>query len=223
MGRTIKDWFGHSLTILWARVVALAGFAALALGPLLDLANDPAINTQVQALLDPRYVPFYLIGIGITTELARWRTAGKVALIAGALWLAAPAPAAAGNCLIAGDSIAVGLGQVMRECATDARIGISSAAVIARIGPAGVLIVSAGSNDPHNPRLIANLKVIRAKAGGRVIWIAPVDRIAAAAVRAVAGIHGDAVIGFAPAADHVHPRGYGDMARQVRALMAGAS
>jgi hypothetical protein len=77
MWATIKGWFGHSLTILVARVVALAGALAAAVGPALDLLNDQGISTQVQAILDPKFVPYYIIVIGVLTELARWRTAGK--------------------------------------------------------------------------------------------------------------------------------------------------
>jgi len=70
----IKAWFRHSLTILWARVLALAGLLLAAGQSLLD---DPAINSAVQTLLRPKYIPYYVIAVGLITEIARRRTAGK--------------------------------------------------------------------------------------------------------------------------------------------------
>jgi len=70
----IKAWFKHSVTILWARVVALAGIA-LAAGQ--SLLGDPSINSAVQSILQPKLIPYYVIAFGIVTELARRRTAGK--------------------------------------------------------------------------------------------------------------------------------------------------
>jgi hypothetical protein len=70
----IKAWFKHSVTILWARVVALAG-VALAAGQ--SLLGDPSVNSAVQTILQPKFIPYYVIAIGVMTELARRRTAGK--------------------------------------------------------------------------------------------------------------------------------------------------
>lgn len=72
-----KAWFGHSTTILFARLVALAGAVSAALGPALDLLNDQTMSAQVQAILDPKFVPYYVLAIGLITEMFRWRTAGK--------------------------------------------------------------------------------------------------------------------------------------------------
>jgi len=74
MRAKITSWFKHSLTILWARVVALAGvLLALADGVLADVN----VNAAIQQALQPKYVPYYVIAIGVLTELARRRTAGK--------------------------------------------------------------------------------------------------------------------------------------------------
>jgi hypothetical protein len=70
----IKAWFKHSVTILWARVVALAGIA-LAAAP--ALLSDPNVNSAVQSFLQPKFIPYYVIAIGVVTELARRRTAVK--------------------------------------------------------------------------------------------------------------------------------------------------
>jgi lysozyme family protein len=71
----IKTWFKNSVTILWARIVALAGLL-LAAGE--SLLNDPNVTGAIQAALQPKYIPYYVIAIGLVTELARRRTAGKV-------------------------------------------------------------------------------------------------------------------------------------------------
>jgi len=70
----IKNWFRHSITILWARIVALGG---VALGALQALSADPAVNDAVRAALQPKFIPYYVIAIGLITELARRRSLGK--------------------------------------------------------------------------------------------------------------------------------------------------
>ena len=68
----IKSWFRHSLTILWARAIALAG---LLLAATQSVLADPSVSDAVQQLLQPKYIPYYVIAIGLITELARRRTA----------------------------------------------------------------------------------------------------------------------------------------------------
>jgi hypothetical protein len=76
MWENIKAWFKHSITILWARVVALAGLL-LAAGQ--SLLQDPNVSGAIQTVLQPKLIPYYVIAIGLVTELARRRTAGKSA------------------------------------------------------------------------------------------------------------------------------------------------
>jgi hypothetical protein len=70
----IKAAFRHSVTILWARVVALAGLL-LASGQ--ALIADPNVNDAIHAVLKPEYIPYYVIAIGLVTELCRRRTATR--------------------------------------------------------------------------------------------------------------------------------------------------
>jgi hypothetical protein len=70
----IKAWFKHSVTILWARVVALVGVVLVAGQSLL---GDPSVNSAVQSILQPKFIPYYVIAIGIVTEISRRRTVGK--------------------------------------------------------------------------------------------------------------------------------------------------
>ncbi len=69
-----KAWFRYSVTILWARLVALAG-ALMAAG--LNLLDDQTIRDAIQTALQPQYIPYYVIVMGLITELARRRTAGN--------------------------------------------------------------------------------------------------------------------------------------------------
>jgi hypothetical protein len=138
------------------------------------------------------------------------------------LCIAVPAPVANGaapSCAVVGDSIALGIGAELPACRRNARIGIPSDEVIARVdGAAAINIVSAGSNDPLNPMLPDNLERIRDRAK-RVVWILPIHATARAAVRAVAVAHGDPVVSFAPSDDHVHPRSYAELAQAVAAAL----
>lgn len=73
MSDKVKAWFGYSITILWARVVALAGLVLVAIQSLLQ---DPSFSSAIQSVLQPKFIPYYVIAIGLVTELARRRTAG---------------------------------------------------------------------------------------------------------------------------------------------------
>lgn len=77
MWERIKAWFKHSATILWARIVGLGGFVFAALDATANLFELPGIRENIQLLLDPKYVPYYIIAIALVTELARRRTLTK--------------------------------------------------------------------------------------------------------------------------------------------------
>lgn len=74
MWNQIKASFKYSVTILWARVVALVGLLLMAGQSLLQ---DPNITGALQSALQPKFVPYYVIAIGLITELARRRTIYK--------------------------------------------------------------------------------------------------------------------------------------------------
>jgi hypothetical protein len=126
------------------------------------------------------------------------------------------------SCALVGDSIAVEAARYMPACKLNAKIGIPSGAVIARVDPsAEINVVSAGSNDPDEPDLRANLERIRARAK-RMIWILPAIPSARAAVREVAARHGDAVVAFVPR-DGVHPASAATLAQAIDAVIARAN
>lgn len=126
--------------------------------------------------------------------------------------------APAQTCAIIGDSIAVGVGWQFRGCSISARGGISSRSVIGRMRPADVVVVSAGSNDPLNPRLWSNLNQIRSRAHGNVIWILPTQPRARMMVLAVARMHGDRTVSFIGGRDRVHPRSYAALVSNIRTV-----
>lgn len=70
----IKAWFRNSLTILWARAMAFAGLALMTAE---SLMQDPNVSAAIQSVLQPKFIPYYIIAIGLLTELARRRTASK--------------------------------------------------------------------------------------------------------------------------------------------------
>ena len=157
-------------------------------------------------------------GIGIAAGVAT----------VGAAFLANPGPH---GCGVIGDCIAVGLGSVMRQCDVNGRVG-RSAGAIARERLAGryeYAVISAGSNNPDDPNLEAQLREIRARLrADRVVWIVPTSprlQRAAALVRRVAAERADLLVpvsdpprrGTAP--DGVHPRAYPSLAGAVVARL----
>ena len=135
------------------------------------------------------------------------------------------------DCMIIGDSIAVGTAQARKECVSYARGGwnswqwnkdyLSQAAT----QPAGTVIISLGANDHAGVRTEQELRKMRsAIRADRVFWISPgADRkpVAQAAIDRIAAEYGDTVLPRPKAhmsADGIHPtgRGYQDLARQTK-------
>lgn len=125
------------------------------------------------------------------------------------------------ECLIIGDSIAVGVSQVRPECQTISKSGINSAdwnrRNLQRLEPARTLIISLGANDYRGIDTLHNIRRLRSQAQARkVYWILPSERLKPAQVKAVQQIaveYGDTVIARPESnisADGVHPtyRGY---------------
>ena len=69
----IKALFKNSVTIVWARIQVAAG---LAMGLVLAVASDANVTAAIQGALQPKFIPYYVIAIGIITEIARRRTVG---------------------------------------------------------------------------------------------------------------------------------------------------
>jgi lysophospholipase L1-like esterase len=116
------------------------------------------------------------------------------------------------ECLILGDSIAVGIAQYRPECIVYATVGINSYRFvdyhIASDLSAKTVIISLGSNDSKSVKTLRELfalrQVIDAK---RVYWVLPAkNKAAAEAVSIVADKFEDKSISIAELSkDHVHP------------------
>jgi lysophospholipase L1-like esterase len=130
------------------------------------------------------------------------------------------------DCLILGDSIAVGTHQFRTDCALQARVGITSkswnSTYLDRMPRTKSVIISLGSNDHAGTQTKAQLQRIREKAGTdvQVFWIMPaVNAEAQAAIRLLAQEYGDTVLPIARLRpDGVHPTtvGYQQLAEKTK-------
>lgn len=119
------------------------------------------------------------------------------------------------DCVAVGDSIAVGTGQAL-GCEIRAHVGWPSSKIVnlANGVKSELCVISAGSNDPKNPKLLINLKTIRGKLDCvKVVWIQPVNKTASSAVRNAARA-GDKIVSFTPSKDNVHPKNYNTLAKK---------
>ena len=124
------------------------------------------------------------------------------------------------ECLVLGDSIAVGVGSVSRQCQTIAKVGINSKNFVVShsyIPKAQTTVISLGSND-GNADFSKYLKELRTNVSGKVIWILSNNNAKARKIALnIARQYGDSVVylsSFA-SADGVHPKSYSSVAKKV--------
>jgi lysophospholipase L1-like esterase len=134
------------------------------------------------------------------------------------------------DCLILGDSLAIGVGQVRTECATYAKSGISSFHYVNRHvlhtqgnTSAKTVIISLGSNDLKNIDTYDELDTLRQLVkADRVYWILPnIKEEKRRAVATVAEKYKDNVIDARSvdrSPDGVHPtyQGYKSIAEKTK-------
>ena len=141
------------------------------------------------------------------------------------------------ECLIMGDSIAVGTAQVRQECLSYSKGGINSwqwrKQYLEKDGgtlpQAKTVIISLGSNDHKGVKTVDELRTIRKQVNAqRVFWILPHGNNPAsgvdigwiqAFVKVVAGEHNDMVLPITRVqADNIHPSwaGYKDLAEKTK-------
>lgn len=134
------------------------------------------------------------------------------------------------ECLILGDSLAVGMGQIRQECTTRAKSGINSHDYVNRHlwhtngnNQAKHIIISLGSNDAKNIKTFDELDTLRQLVkADRVYWILPAIKDQKRAhVRMVAEKYNDVVIDSRSvdlSADKVHPtfNGYKQLAEKTK-------
>jgi hypothetical protein len=66
-----------SATIVWAKLVIMAGGLVAVLDKIADLAGDPALTAQIQQYATPQMVGYVTIAIMLVNVWARLRTLGK--------------------------------------------------------------------------------------------------------------------------------------------------
>jgi lysophospholipase L1-like esterase len=131
------------------------------------------------------------------------------------------------ECIIAGDSIGVGIANVKKECVAYVQGGINSHQWLnknIKNTPmiADHVIISLGSNDAYVKDTEAELRVIRKLTNAtRVYWVMPSDKFpkAQSAVWHVANENNDIILGTKRMqADGIHPSwaGYKELADQAR-------
>jgi hypothetical protein len=123
------------------------------------------------------------------------------------------------ECVALGDSIAVGISQ-FSNCKKVAVVGYSSKKilVLSKNINSEIVVISVGSNDPHNPKLRSNLIAIRNNVTAKkVIWIVPYDIMAGKVVREVAIMHGDKIVSLTnyKTNDNLHPRNYSELTKGI--------
>ena len=134
------------------------------------------------------------------------------------------------ECLIMGDSLAVGVGQIRSECVTRAKSGINSYDYVNRHllhtkgdTQAKNVIISLGSNDTEKINTFEELDTLRQLVqANRVYWILPaIKETKRKAVWEVARKYNDFIIdarGSERSPDTVHPtyKGYKDIAEKTK-------
>jgi lysophospholipase L1-like esterase len=129
------------------------------------------------------------------------------------------------SCLLAGDSIAVGLATAMPECQMRARSGITSTRYLQSLAiplAAQLVVISLGANDWHLATFDNLCALRRLLTASRIVWLLPnIQRPGVRdAILRVAAMHGDSIVDTVPfvGTDHVHPdgRGYAAIAGLAR-------
>jgi len=74
--RTLKAG-QQSATIVWAKLVIMAGGLIAVLDKIADLAGDATLTAQIQQYATPQVVGYVMIGLMLVNVWARLRTLGK--------------------------------------------------------------------------------------------------------------------------------------------------
>lgn len=122
------------------------------------------------------------------------------------------------ECLILGDSIAVGIGQMRPDCVVEAKSGINSLDYLNsltskfQIQDAKTTVISLGSNDAYVDSYEA-MVAIRKKIKNNVIWVMSTNNVESRyAVLLISKEYGDKVLdtsSYPLSKDRVHPTGNG--------------
>ena len=128
------------------------------------------------------------------------------------------------ECLIVGDSIAVGISQHRPECAVVARVGITSTAwnnrYLYNTANAKHTIISLGTNDWLADKTFKEIRMLRDSIAGRVTWILPANNTSKQTpIVTVAQMYNDVTLVITETSkDKIHPSGreYRRLAEQTK-------
>ena len=129
------------------------------------------------------------------------------------------------DCIVLGDSLAVGVGQARPECEVIALTGITSeryVQIFAGARQARTAVISLGVNDGDGIATVNNLSLLRGRVAAETVYwlLTGNNQRIREAVRSVAGRFGDRLIDVSPltGADHIHPDrvGYARLASETR-------
>ncbi len=115
------------------------------------------------------------------------------------------------ECLIIGDSIAVGIGQYRPDCIVEAKVGINSRNYVETytLPESKLTVISLGSNDLGMSNQYTVLYNLRREIKGTVLWILPANNDEARSnILTIANIHNDKVADIRQlplSKDGVHP------------------
>jgi lysophospholipase L1-like esterase len=132
------------------------------------------------------------------------------------------------ECLIVGDSIAVGVSQIRKECTAIVKSGINSRdwnrQHLSKLQPTKTMIISLGANDYKGIDTDTNIRLLRQRVkADRVFWLLPSNKLKpnqVLTVKKIAEEFGDIVIPRPEkdiSADGVHPtyKGYKELSKQT--------
>lgn len=120
------------------------------------------------------------------------------------------------ECLVLGDSLAVGVGQARPNCETVARVGVTSATYVKTMfhpSAARSVVISLGVNDDPTVPTLDNLRRMRRDVrSSDVVWLLPgLKEDVRQVIRTVARENGDRTVDTRSLVgpDHLHPNGSG--------------
>ena len=129
------------------------------------------------------------------------------------------------ECMILGDSIALGISQVRKECVAYVKGGINSKNWNSRYAvndlTANTVIISLGTNDLDNVNTFKELLSLRQQVSGKkVFWIMPpIKPVVQDIVRIIARNYKDTILEIPElSGDKVHPtgNGYKELAKKTQ-------
>ena len=71
MWNKVWAWCKQSATIVWSRIVAVT---SIVLGLINEFVGNDSVHQALQNVMQPKFLPWYLLGVAVITEIVRRRT-----------------------------------------------------------------------------------------------------------------------------------------------------